>query len=74
MKITKVLPTSITVFASILLLFILLTTRSGGRGRCPQCGHNKDLHKCKHCGWTACLACWQKEGRYTCPGCKRGNP
>ena len=65
---------TITFFISLLALFIMLNTRSSGRGKCRQCGYQNDLHKCKYCGWTACLACWQKIGRLNCPNCKRGNP
>ncbi len=51
-----------------------LFTYSRGRGQCPQCGYAHDLHACKHCGWIACLGCWQNMGKYTCPACGRGNP
>jgi len=50
-------------------------TRPAGRDDCPQCGHTRDLHSCKHCGWTACLPCWQDRSQYnTCPSCRRSNP
>jgi hypothetical protein len=49
-------------------------TYSRGRGQCPQCGYAGDLHACKHCGWTACLPCWQRMSQYTCPSCGRGSP
>jgi len=59
----------------ILMVGLSLLTRSGGRGVCRQCGHNAELHACKHCGFTACLACWQRLSRNnTCPSCKVGSP
>ncbi len=52
-----------------------LFTYGRGRGQCPQCGYAGDLHECKHCGWTACLACWQRMSQYnTCPSCEQANP
>jgi hypothetical protein len=57
------------VFAAALL------TYSRGRGQCPQCGYMGDLHECKHCGWTACLSCWQRMSQHnTCPSCGRYGP
>lgn len=47
----------VLVALSLLALFL---TINAGRGPCPQCGYQNDLHRCKHCGWTACLACWQE--------------
>jgi hypothetical protein len=53
---------------------VMLFTYSAGRGQCPKCGYLHDLHACKNCGWTACLDCWQKYGKYSCPKCGSGNP
>ena len=54
---------------------VALMTRSAGRDQCPQCGYLHDLHSCKHCGWTACLGCWQRMSRNdTCPSCGRADP
>jgi hypothetical protein len=65
----------LTALGTITLLAILaLLTYSAGRGNCPRCGHTRDLYACKHCGWTACLACWQSMGKYNCPSCGRGSP
>jgi len=63
---------AITMLA--LLVVAIFFTRSAGRGACPKCGYQNDLHACKHCGWTACLACWQTYGKFKCPGCQNGNP
>ena len=31
--------------------------------------------RCKHCGWTACLGCWQRMSQHDdCPGCGRAEP
>lgn len=59
---------------ALFALILTMLTIKAGRGQCPECGYRGDLHKCKHCGWTACLACWQRMGKYTCPECGRGNP
>jgi hypothetical protein len=62
------------IASGMLVVGAMLLTRSAGRGQCPQCGYLFDLHACKHCGWTACGACWKKMGEYTCPNCGRGSP
>jgi hypothetical protein len=59
-KLIKV--TSLLIFSLVVGATALLA-RSAGRGPCPQCG------------WTACLACWQKYSQHnTCPSCKRYDP
>lgn len=58
----------LTTFAATIVASFM--TEDRGRGQCPQCGYAGDLHACKHCGWTACLACWQRMSQYnTCPSC-----
>ena len=66
--------TVLVIGAGLLVAGVLFLTRSAGRGQCPQCGYLHDLIACKHCGWTACLGCWQSMGKYTCPGCGQGSP
>ena len=72
----KIQMSVLIVFLSTALLgLISLLTYNAGRGDCPQCGHTSDLHACKHCGWKACLSCWQGLSKYdTCPGCGRSSP
>lgn len=57
--------------AGIAAIGLVLLTHGVGRGNCPRCGHTRELHVCKqkNCGWTACLDCWQRLGKYACPGC-----
>ena len=65
----------VIVAAAVTAAAAALFTYSRGRDQCPQCGYLHDLHACKHCGWTACLACWQSKSSYnTCPSCGRSNP
>ena len=73
-SINRFLKLGAIVGVGILTVVLTLLTRSAGRGQCPQCGYLHDLYACKHCGWTACTGCWQSMGKYTCPGCGRGNP
>lgn len=74
MKLTTAFRIASGVIVSGMLAATALTTRSAGRGQCPQCGYAGDLHECNHCGWIACLSCWQARGKYTCSGCGQGNP
>lgn len=74
MNIGKTMKWVVALGAGALAVAATLLTYSRGRGQCPQCGYAGDLHACKHCGWTACLSCWQARGKYTCPGCGQGNP
>ncbi|WP_423223588.1 hypothetical protein [Candidatus Amarolinea aalborgensis] len=75
MHIGKVVKWMIWLGAGALAVAATLLTDSRGRGACPQCGYSHDLYACKHCGWTACLGCWQRLSQYnTCPGCGRANP
>ena len=74
MKNTRSLRLALVTLGSLMLAAMFWLTRSAGRGQCPQCGYLHDLHACKHCGWTACLGCWQTRGKYNCPGCGSGNP
>jgi hypothetical protein len=75
MKVSQIVkPIAAIATGAVLIAFVLLTY-SRGRGECPQCGYMGDLHECKHCGWTACLACWQRMSEHnTCPGCGRSSP
>lgn len=74
MNFGKTMKWMLTLGAGALAVTAALLTYSRGRGQCPQCGYAGDLHACKHCGWTACLSCWQQMGKYNCPGCGQGNP
>ena len=74
MKLTTALRIVSGVIVGGVLTAIAFATRSAGRGQCPQCGYAGDLHECNHCGWTACLSCWQRMGKYTCPSCGQGSP
>ena len=74
MQVGKLIRSALLVGAGALLTGVAFLTRSAGRGQCPQCGYLGDLHACNHCGWTACLSCWQRMGKYNCPGCGQGNP
>ncbi len=74
MNIGKAMKWTLALGAGALAAAATLLTYSRGRGQCPQCGYLGDLHACKHCGWTACLSCWQARGKYTCPGCGQGSP
>lgn len=75
MKKTTLLKTVAGLVVAVALAALAWRTRSAGHGDCPQCGHTRELHTCRHgCGWTACLACWQDRSRYgECPGCGRGS-
>ncbi len=75
MNVKRVLKPLVILSAGALAVTAALLTYSAGRMQCPQCGYLHDCHSCKHCGWTACLACWQRMSRYnTCPSCERANP
>ncbi len=74
MNIKRTFKLAVTLGVTTLAAVVALMTYKAGRGQCRQCGYQNDLHACKHCGWTACLACWQAKGKYTCPHCGRGNP
>ena len=74
MNVKRVLKPPVILSAGALAVAAVSLTYSRGRGPCQQCGYQNDLHACNHCGWTACLSCWQAQGKYTCPGCGRGNP
>lgn len=69
-----VLKIAVIVGTGMIAAGVIFLTHSAGRGQCPQCGYLHDLHACRHCGWTACLACWQRLGKYNCPSCGRGSP
>jgi hypothetical protein len=73
-NIRRLIRLGFTLSAGVLTAILSMLTTSAGRGQCPQCGYQADLHACKHCGWTACLGCWQKHGKYGCPDCGRANP
>jgi hypothetical protein len=65
----------IFVGTGLSVIVLINLTVGVGRGQCPKCGYRGDLHKCKHCGWTACLSCWQRMSRHnTCPNCERAHP
>ena len=74
MRVGRMIKLVAIVGVGALALAGTLFTIGRGRGQCPQCGYAGDLSECKHCGWTACLSCWQSRGKYTCPNCGRGNP
>ncbi len=75
MTITQILKPVAIASALVALVAMALMTYDRGRGQCDQCGYLGDLHECKHCGWTACLSCWQRRSSYdTCPNCGRSNP
>ncbi len=75
MNVKRVLKPLVILSAGALAVAAVSLTYSRGRGQCPQCGYLGDLSACKHCDWTACLACWQRMSQYnTCPGCGRSNP
>ena len=75
MHIGKTMNWMIRLGVGALTIAARLLTYSRGRDACPQCGYLHDLQACKHCGWTACLGCWQRMSQYdTCPSCGRHNP
>ena len=75
MHIGKTMKWMIRLGAGALTVAAMLLTYSRGHGACPQCGYAHDLHACKHCGWTACLGCWQSVSQHnTCLGCGQGIP
>lgn len=71
MKMKPMVNFTISVVLGLLTMALAFLTYSAGRGNCPQCGHTRDLHACKHCDWTACLECWQRMSKHsTCPNPK----
>jgi hypothetical protein len=75
MKVKQIHNFVVALSAGTLAATLAMLTISAGRGQCPQCGYQGELHDCKHCGWRACLTCWQQKSKYnTCPNCERANP
>ncbi len=71
----RFLKSSMAIGTGLLTIALTMLTRSVGSGQCPECGYRGELHECKHCGWVACLKCWQTLSKYnTCPKCERANP
>lgn len=75
MNARRIVQVTAVVAAGAMAVAASMLTISRGRGQCPQCGYMGDLHECKHCGWTACLSCWQRMSQHnTCPSCGRYGP
>ena len=75
MNIKRLLKLGAVLGTGVLAAVVAMLTIGAGRDQCPQCGYLGDLSDCKHCGWRACLSCWQQKSQYnTCPGCGRSNP
>jgi len=57
----------VTLGTGVIVAFLALLTYAAGHGACPECGHTRNLHGCRHCHRIMCRICW---GKYSaCPGC-----